>query len=238
MGEVWPACIVFLVAACGRVGFDPVVDASHDVAPTAPWTLVQVVGQTSSPVVLSPTTPGSLIAVEIQRTSSGAITAVTDDASGGGNPYVSAGADATDAPGNNALELWFAAGARGGATHVTIGGSGILAAVVWEVSGIAANALDTVSIVGNGPSTISPLGPPITTLAPGDMVISSAVTSSGIRVMGIHPGNAFTNDSMVLVNGWAHLTDPAAPPGSYQAQWDNNAAGTYCANAAAFFVGP
>lgn len=95
-----------------------------------------------------------------------------------------------------------------------------------------------VATVDGGPSTSSPLGPAITTHSPGELVITSAVTSSGVRVVGLHPGSAFTNDSSTLLNGWAHLTDSLAPPGTYQAEWDNNAAGTYCANAAAFLVGP
>jgi len=36
----------------------------------------------------------------------------------------------------------------------------------------------------------------------------------------------------------AHLTDPRAPAGTYQAQWDQPRSGAYCASAAAFKVGP
>ena len=54
----------------------------------------------------------------------------------------------------------------------------------------------------------------------------------------IHPNNEFTNDKNTQGNGWAHLTDNAAPAGSHVAVWDQPSGGTYCATTAAFVVGP
>ena len=74
-----------------------------------------------------------------------------------------------------------------------------------------------------------------TTSAAGEFVMASAIVFD--TVSGIHPGNEFTNDQVSDGNGWAHLTDPMAPAGVHQAQWDATP-GSYCASAVAFKVGP
>ncbi len=108
--------------------------------------------------------------------------------------------------------------------------------MVWEVAGLrTSGALDTGVAVSDQPASNTPLGPSITTKTPGEFVVSVAIVANGIS--GTHAGNAFTNDLRTRGDGWAHLTDPAAPAGSYQAEWDQGTAGDYCSDAAAFRSG-
>jgi hypothetical protein len=92
--------------------------------------------------------------------------------------------------------------------------------------------LDTATKIDNQPATNIALGPSITTAAPGEFVVSVVIVANGVSAT--HPGNEFNNDARTRGNGWAHLADATAPAGPKQAQWDQNTAGTYCANAAAF----
>jgi len=86
------------------------------------------------------------------------------------------------------------------------------------------------------PATTAPVGPMIMTSTAGEFVVSVAIVENAARR--IHAGDEFTNDQTTNGNGWAHLTDPMAAAGTYQAQWDQPQSGVYCAAAAAFAVGP
>jgi hypothetical protein len=113
----------------------------------------------------------------------------------------------------------------------------VLATVMWEVAGIdPTSPLDKGTKLDDQAASTMPLGASITTSAAGEFVVSVVIVSGSVS--GIHAGSLFTNDHRTFGNGWAHLTDPASAPGTYQAQWDQVFSGGSCASSAAFFVGP
>jgi len=184
---------------------------------------------------MAPSGSHHLIVVAAQLGAAGSVTSITDDA----NTYVAIPrARATNTSLNDALELWYATDSRPGASMIRIAATtSVPAAVAWEVSGIrTVDPLDTATTLDTQPATTAPQGPPITTRAAGEFVVSAAIVANGIT--GTEAGNEFTNDHRTRGNGWAHLTDPMAPAGSHQARWTQPTSGSYCANAAAFQVGP
>ena len=237
------AVIALFLAGCGRIGFAP-VDARSDAASgsdavaAVPWALVEDSAATSGTVALPSVGAGHLLVVGVHVGNGGSVSALTDDA---GNTYASvpaARAANLSVVGSDTLELWYASGSRPGPTTITVTATDtVISTIAWEVSGIrTASPLDTAVAINAQPATTTPMGPPITTVSAGEFVISIAIVQNGIS--GTAPGNEFTNDFRTRGNGWAHLTDPAAPAGVHQAVWDQGTAGSYCANAAAFFAGP
>src|SRR5207244_7353522 len=106
-----------------------------------------------------------------------------------------------------------------------------------EVAGLRTSGiLDTTAVLNGQAASSTPHGAAITTTRAGDFVVEAAMV--GNVITGIHTGTAFTNDHTTQDNGWAHLTSPMAPAGTYQAQWDQPQAGAYCASSAAFFAAP
>ncbi|MGE5184935.1 MAG: hypothetical protein ACM31C_22860 [Acidobacteriota bacterium] len=204
-------------------------------AAAPPWVLVQTKGSQSASVTLAATGAGHLLVVAIETNATDPVTAVADSA----NDTFAAlpSARATNSAANLGVELWAASNAQAGATAVTVIAPVVHAVVVWEVANVrTAGALDKVTLLDDQPATTLPAGAAITTAAPGEFVVSVAIVAN--QVSGIHAGNEFTNDHTTFGNGWAHLTDPAAPAGSHQAKWDQGTAGAYCAVSAAFLIGP
>lgn len=236
--------LVLVAAGCGRIDFDRTFapggddggsDRDSDGAAPHRWALVQAVGSTTSPVTIAPSTSGTLIVVAVHATSPATVTAIADDA---GNSYAAIpAAHATNSSPPDDLELWYASDARPGATAITVTANSLISAVIWEVAGIqAASPLDTATVLDSQAATTTPIGPSITTAGAGELVISVAIVANGIS--GTHAGNEFTNDLRTRGDGWAHLTDPAAPAGTHQAEWDQGTSGRYCATAAAFLPAP
>ena len=188
--------------------------------------------------MLGSTGAGHLIVVAVQTDAASTVASVTDDAAGGSNGYVAVpGSRATNGAPSEGIELWYAEGARAGATTVTATGGTGMSIVAWEFSGIATtNALDVGAALDNGVSSMTPVGPMLTTRQAGEVVVSAIVLPG--QIGSIRLGNEFTNDLVTNDNGWAHLTSTAAPAGAHQAQWSANTAGAYCAAAAAFVTGP
>jgi hypothetical protein len=236
---------------CGRINVDSLVaDAqldsalpedgspSVDVPSTQGWVLVQT-GAVERAASLDVARLGaqSLIVVAMQVGPTGMVTAVTDNSNC--NSY-------TEIPAayafciESALYIFYAksSSACSGATRINLASTAnVLAAVAWEVSGVrSADPVDTALVLTEQPDTTAPRGPRITTSTDGEFVVSVMLVDN--RISGIHPGNEFTNDQLVLDNGWAHLTDPMARAGTYQAQWDQPMAGAYCTSAVAFKVAP
>lgn len=211
------------------------VDAGIDAAPLAPWTLVQTAGGTASSLAITASGGGHLIVVAVETTAIGPVTSVSDSA---GNTYVAAvGGRSASATFGAGLELWYAAGAKPGATTVTATAPTVYAMVIWEVAGIRTTSpVDRVTKLDDQAATTLPVGASITTTAAGDYVVSVAIVDN--TVSGIHAGNAFTNDRTTFGNGWAHLTSNSAAAGTYQARWDQPTSGAYCATSVAFFIGP
>jgi hypothetical protein len=247
------ACLV-LASSCGRVGFDPTpqttgpIDAGAIDTPLvgsdAPlgsgqsWQLIQVVeassgsGQSTLIAQLAPTRSGDLVVLATQATAP-AMTTISDDKL---NPYESIDASyAQNAPDQDSVELFYNPAVVADTTTVTFTSStAAYTLVVWEFATAAPAMLDIGAALINEPASTMPSSPQLTTTSDGELVIATVIETASVT--GIVPG-AFTNDTLANANGWAHTTDPAAPAGTYQAQWFSGS-GTYASNAAAFIVAP
>jgi hypothetical protein len=232
---------------CGRLNVDPLVadvrsggDSPEDGdAPSAQgWVLVQTRASLGAPS-LSVDLLGAqnLIIVAAQIAPGGTIAAVTD--SSNCNSYVPIPAAHAFCI-ESELYIFYAksSSACSGADTINLASTeNVFAAVVWEVSGVRSDdPVDATLVLIEQADTTTPLGPRITTSADGEFVVSVMLVDNTIS--GIHPGNEFTNDQIAFGNGWAHLTDPMAKAGAYQAQWDQPMSGAYCTSAVAFKVAP
>jgi hypothetical protein len=193
------------------------------------WTLVQHAGiANSQDLDIAPTGAGHVLFVGLQCFKMGNVQ-ISDNAPDGGNTY-------TLVPGGIApqcAELWIATQSKAGATSISGVGDCSSAVVAWEVAGLSTTApLDVAGQFTNQPISATPLGAAVTTTHPGDFVLSILIGAE--TVTGLHAGDAFTNDELANGNGWAHLTSNAAPPGRYQAEWDQDRAGSSCGVTAAF----
>ncbi len=215
------------------------VDGSlADAATVGGWALVQSRGAMANNVLLQPTGAKHLLVVAVESsTATATVTSLTDDA---GNLYLPIiGSRSSSSQGGFGVELWYVGNTKAGATKVTTatGQIPIGAIYVWEVAGIRADlTIASVAALSDQAATTMPLGASITTTQPGELVVSVAVVNN--TVSGIAPGSGFTSDSTLYGDGWAHLTDRAAPPGTYQARWLQPNAGVYCTSSAAFFAAP
>ena len=230
------------LVACGRLGFDAnrVADGSSvadstvvDTSTATPrWELVQAVGGAGSTVALAPTRPGSLLLVAENHQTQTPDTMVSDD---GMNTYAAVpGAAASNADVGRSIDLFFVATATPGVTAITIATASVNpSTVVWEVANLG--PLDVAAAISDGARTMTPAGPMIATTHPGEFVASMAIVSTNIS--GISPGDGFTSDVITAGDGYAHLADPSAPAGSYQATWDAPPV-TYAATTVAFLVAP
>jgi hypothetical protein len=199
--------------------------------PPPPWQLVQTKDTLGASLNIAPSTGGAVVVVGIETSSGAAVTSVTDEK---GSTYVAI-ARATNEARGFAIELWYAPDVHAGAKRITAGAPAVSAMVAWEVANLrTTGALATFATLDDQAATPTPLGAPIATTEAGEFVVSVAIV--GNMVSGIDASGAFTNDHTTLGNGWAHLTDAQAPPGAYQAAWDQPTAGVYCAASAAFFA--
>jgi hypothetical protein len=207
-------------------------DAGID-ATAVTWALIQTAGIEDTSVMTMATGAGHLIVVGVENDGE-PVTAVTDNA---GNSYVLApGSRSKHSVDMLGVEVWYAKNSKAGATRITVAPSAA-SVVMWEVAGVnTTDPLTAATKLDDQPTSTTPLGASITTTSVGEFVVSIAIVED--EVSGIRPGNAFTNDQRVFGNGWAHLTDPASPAGSYQAQWNQPGSGTSCASSVAFRRGP
>lgn len=229
------------LVGCGHIGFDPIADRDGgpqgDAPAPSPWALIQTSGARSATVTVKPLGAHHLVVVAIQISGGGLVTAITD--SSNRNSYIAIpGAHAVENTLGDDLQIFYARDSFPGGDAVGIAATmQVHAAVVWEVSGIRTDEpLDTAAVLNSQPESTAPLGPAITTRASGEFVVTAAMVEN--VATRIHAGDEFTNDQTTNGNGWAHLTDPMAAAGTYQAQWDQPASGLSCAAAAAFQVGP
>ena len=160
------------------------------------------------------------------------ITSMTDNV---GNVYAEAGsARAIDTGASTVVDIWYAKNSAPGATSVTINPSMSLpnaGAVIWEFSGADTSApLDTTAILNSQAATASPMAAAVATRAANEVIVSIAEVQN--TVTGVASGNSVTNDSSIMVNGWAHLISSSA--GTYAAQWNQSPSGSYASSTAAF----
>jgi hypothetical protein len=241
------ALIAFvLLVACGRIGFDPLAggDAGRldgltnkDGTVTATWSVVQVTGTTADYATIASSGAGNLIVVAAKVQQGDKLSSVTDDAPGGSSVYVAVPKIAMISVAGGEIDVWYTTSAHAGAMQITATSSAgpgfVYAVVAWEVSGLAANELDTDDILSEQAASSSPLGPALTPRSAGEFIIAAEVGDG--NVTGIAPGNAFVEDNAAMLsgNGWAHLPGSAATAGAHQAQWLAGS-GAYCSSAVAF----
>jgi hypothetical protein len=229
------------VTACGRIDFDPLSDGS------AGGSVLAVVGEThklfgtitASFAMPAPIGAGDLVIVGVLTPStSSSVASIVDNAS---QPFASsgarcalpmAGADAT-------TDIWYQAGAPGGATMVTVtltanlGGQS--AAWILDVSGASTTAPLAAAQQSQLAAAATGSAPAVTTTAASAIVFSlidfTGTTGAG-DTSGIHAGSPFT--ALALLNGDGASYFIAQAPGNYGAVWDESPQGTACASTAAF----
>jgi len=229
-----------MLAACGRIGFDPVVGAAGDgaggdgsaridVGSAVPVALAQApicvdnVGQTSITIPFAVVTAGDLGIVAYADEDSGTVASIKDNTITSWS-RVDASASAAGAVYYRVLVA--------NVTSVVLTLNDVPgAACFYEVSGLDATApVDTAAIndsgtVAGGTAT----GPAVTTATANEFIVASANVSDGVT--GMHAGNNFTNDSLLHTDGHAHLI--TAGIGTYTPVWDDPL-GTFSAYTAAF----
>jgi hypothetical protein len=202
------------------------------------WAMVNKTSNAGNPITnltIPAAGAGHLIAVAMNFNGSTSVASVSDNATGGSNTYVSAGARATI--GTDSTEIWYAVNSKSGATVVTptfVGSPGHVEITVWEVSGISTSRPDVTNVSSGTVTLNNTPGPAVTTTQAGDFILSVlfAVNSD---FTAITSGNAFTDDFGTYGNGWAHITSNSAPAGSHQASWYTaSPTGVYCASTVAF----
>jgi hypothetical protein len=204
-----------------------------DVPPdgVTPWSLVQTRGSVGVDVDFTASAAGNTIIVGVETSDNEPVDTLTDNVN---NEYVRvADSRAINDAADNGIELWYVKSSVSGATRIVAGGNNIHAVVMWEVAGLdKINPLGNVARLSDRPSSTTPLGAPITTTTTGEFVVSIAIVAN--TVSGLSSSSAFTNDHTTFGNGWAHLTNEQADPGTYQAQWGQPTSAGYCASTAAF----
>jgi hypothetical protein len=199
------------------------------------WALVATAGSEGATTEIVSTGDGHTILVGVETGAAGGATTVGDD---GGNTYKLVTASRSVNPGeDNAVEVWFTQNSAGGAKKVTASGPTIHAVVVWELAGISTtNPIAAVTTIDAQATSTAPTGAPITTTESGQFVLSIVMVANSVT--GLTANSPFTNDHTTFGNGWAHLTDDAAPPATYQAQWIQPTTGTSCASSVVLNAGP
>ncbi len=213
------------------------------VLPVLAWSQIALVHVTTCGAEAFPGTctipatgSGHLIVVGLQLgggvSTSTTFLSVTDNA---GNIYAEAGAARSiDTGASTVIDIWYAKNSVAGATSLTISpsaGFSNAGAVIWEFSGVdTSSPLDRTAVLNSQSSTTTPSGAPVSITSPGEVIISIAEVAN--TATGIVSGNAFTNDSTLMSNGWAHLITSST--GTYSPQWTQDQSGTYDSSTASF----
>ncbi len=202
------------------------------------WSVVKKTSKGGNPITnltIPATGTGHLIAVAVMFNGKTSVTGVSDNATGGSNTYVSAGARATTSTWSS--EIWYAVTSRPGATVVTPAFAGSPTSVqitVWEVSGISGLAPDATSTSSGSVTLNNTPGAAVTATQAGDFIVSTLLANSA-SFAAISSGNEFTDDFTTFGNGWAHITSASATAGTHQASWYTaSPLGVYCSSTVAF----
>jgi hypothetical protein len=183
----------------------------------------------------APSTAGELIVIAVQLDVNGQVTSMTDDAVGPSS-YTRLPASRANTV-STGVEMWFTQQANPGATTVTVESGGTLNSVVaWQFATPGTARWDVALALSNQPASTTPVAPQVTTASADEIILAATVVANDVS--GIQAGSEFTNDTQTNSNGFAHLTDPQAPAGGYQAVWDQPSNGVYCSDAVAFAMGP
>jgi hypothetical protein len=160
------------------------------------------------------------------------ISSITDNV---GNVYTQdSGARSVDTAGGSMIDVWYVNNSIAGATSVTItpsAGVQNAGAVIWEYAGInPVTPLGQVAVLNSQSSSASPIGPPVTTTTPGELVLGLAASAGSLT--GMDSGNEFNLDSSFGGMGWSNLF--TSTTGTYTPQWAQSPAGTYAASTVSF----
>ena len=200
------------------------------------WAMVDKASKGAITSLTIPATgSGHLIAVALIFNGNTSVASLSDNATGGSNTYVSAGARSTTSAWST--EIWYAVNSKPGATVVTpslAGSAPQIQMALWEVSGLSASTPDATNTSSGSLTLNNTPGPAVTTKQAGDFIVSIMLANTS-NLSAITSGNAFTDDFGTDGNGWAHLTSTSAAAGTYQASWFTaSPSGQYCASTAAF----
>jgi hypothetical protein len=208
-----------LVAACGRLGFDPRVesaDSTLDVAPPLAPAPVTMSGATAEAtdstlqITTPDTTPGNLLIVSFTIHTDAAVTSITDD---GGNTYKFAGVRASQS--NTTSDLWYAEQTSSATTiDIVMDKAGSFNAYSLEVANIHGAPAKTNSACLNYPPTF--VTAPITTTVPDEMIVTVTMFAFPVFVSGMQP--PFTNLPPLSGNATGYLI--AHEPGTYASTFD------------------
>jgi hypothetical protein len=220
--------LAVVLVGCGRVGFSTDRDAS-----TPTWALAQVTAVDHGTQISISAGAGDLLVLESDPAAHpDQITSVTDDS---GDVFAPIPQGRQNLNAYVGFELFYVEGARRGTHTITVSmmsgtGTGLVA---WDVTGIATSAsLHTAVGQSNSSASATPQSPQLATAVPGEFVL--AIATFGTAVVGLPAGSPFTLDATVGGDGQAHLTDPHAPIGIYQAEWDVQVAASYCSTIVGF----
>lgn len=213
---------------------------------TTPTRIQHPTSQTVGSVTLTQSTgAGNTLIVRALMSKGATITAITDNATGGSNPYTQCPGvytNATDGLGG-ALDIWYAKNTKAGATTITITYGGSPAGAITYVDEWAdldpTNPFDTASsfwsqtagtIIGSASAQV--------TIATAKEVLFAigGCPSVANTVSGIHSGNVFTLGDTLFGSATAQYITTAT--GSYFPQWDQPTSGEWFASVAAFKVAP
>ena len=207
-------------------------------APNTYWAVVNETSKGGNPIsslTIPATVGGHLLVVAMAFNGKTSVTGVSDNASGGSNTYVSAGARSTTSTWST--EIWYAVNANPGATVVTpifAGSPSSVQITVWEVSGISHSVPDATNVSSGSVTANNTAGAAVTTTQVGDFIVSTLLANTA-DFTSITSGNEFTDDFTTFGNGWAHITSAAATAGTHQASWYTaSPTGVYCASTVAF----
>ncbi|MFZ0297350.1 MAG: hypothetical protein WAM13_03275 [Candidatus Sulfotelmatobacter sp.] len=200
------------------------------------WALVNKASKGGVASLTIPATgSGHLVAVALIFNGKTSVASLSDNATGGSNTYVSAGARSTS--GIWSTEIWYAVNSKPGATVVTptlAAAAPQVQIAVWEMSGLSASAPDATNTSSGNLTLNNTPGAAVTTKQTGDFVVSIMLANTS-DLSAITSGNAFTDDFATDGNGWAHLTSTSSAAGTYQASWYTaSPSGQYCSSTVAF----
>lgn len=103
--------------------------------------------------------------------------------------------------------------------------------MIWEFAGVdTTSPLDKIATLNSQAASSTPTGAAVSVASAGELIVSVAEVQNSVT--GIASGNAFTSDSTMMGNGWAHLI--ASSAGTYSPQWNQDSPGTYDSSTASF----
>ncbi len=208
------------LAACGRIGFDPLADDGRTAVERVP-----VVVQTGNP----PSDGSATIAVPINPTGAGhllvvatgtyappmPVASVHDDQN---NTYVSTGMKATSTVG--VTEIWYTPSCAANTTMITVAFTGAPTSEAWvlEVAGTdPTSPLDSAAVTSAGAITDPVAAPTVSPTTTHSFIVSALEGANSVAQL--HAGSPFT--ALPTIDGDDTAFAVVSTPGAYGAVWDD-----------------